>query len=622
MSRHRRLKRLVTVASLGLALAHFVEALVLRRRWQQMKVLPTLHDERATATPGEVATISMPGATLGGDTLAAVAAEMEVTGAGAVDLLPGDLPVERTLGVLRRVDGERLGRDPVYTPGGAHEVVALHPSVASRLGIDDPPVEVADRGELVRWTVNAQRYAPASTALRLAPDLRAGPDLPEDRWRELEERAAGVKPYVSLHPVLVAAETAHLLALSGAVMVTPAVGAVALASWCAKPALVLGGSAKVSQSLLRLPQRWADNLRTILAGYQRTRVTTARRASAPVPAAPRSEDLFEPQRRSCPWCGTLSLVGRLETTDLMQHKPGRFHLDECTECGHIFQNPALSTAGLDYYYDNFYDGVGREQWQTIFSSRNSIERDRSRVRAVTRFTEPRAWLDVGTGYGYLCLVARQQLPETTFDGLDMGESIEEAQRRGWVDTGHRGLFLDLAGRLPQSYDVVSMHHYLEHTREPLQELAAATKILNPGGCLMIEVPDPATPWARHLGPLWFPWAQPQHLHLASCENLIEVLEGSGLEVVSVERGAATLGAELTLALLLAIENLAPSPHLPWLPAPSLADRVKRNALCSVAVPAFVATVVVDQIIEARLRRPGTTRPGSAYRLVARKNGDG
>ena len=48
----------------------------------------------------------------------------------------------------------------------------------------------------------------------------------------------------------------------------------------------------------------------------------------------------------------------------------------------------------------------------------------------------------------------------------MSDSVDEAARRGRVDTAYRGMFPDLAPNLPRSYDIVSMHHYLEHTRDP------------------------------------------------------------------------------------------------------------------------------------------------------------
>src|SRR5262245_14931801 len=191
-----------------------------------------------------------------------------------------------------------------------------------------------------------------------------------------------------------------------------------------------------------------------------------------------------------------------------------------------------------------------------------------RCDALARHARPRAWLDVGTGHGHFCVVARQRWPEATFDGLDLSESVDEAARRGWIDTAYRGLFPDLAGGLPRSYDVVSMHHDLEHTRDPRAELAAAAKVLEPGGHLVVEVPDPASPFARRLGRWWFSWFQPQHLHFVPCENLVAALADEGFEVLEVERGPANQGGDLFLAVLLLLQHVAPSPQAPWLPPPT------------------------------------------------------
>ncbi len=94
---------------------------------------------------------------------------------------------------------------------------------------------------------------------------------------------------------------------------------------------------------------------------------------------------------------------------------------------------------------------------------------------------PERWLDVGTGYAHFCVVAHDLWPDTSFDGLDMGVAIEDAQRKGWVGRGYRGQFCELADELAGRYDMVSMHHYLEHTRDPRAELDAATTLPSPTG---------------------------------------------------------------------------------------------------------------------------------------------
>ena len=615
-------------AALGvLAVGHVAEAVALRRRARLFAALPAL-------TPGApVDGVAVIGA-VDGATRQAVAAVMATEPVDVVDLVPGDLPADRALRLLRRLDPVRVQTDPLHTPGGAHEALALRPELAARMG--DPSGDTADaaggdppsdRGDAVRRTVTAQRYAPTSAVVRVAPDLRARPTTPRDRWRELDELTAFARPHGALGPALLGVEAAHLLAMVAGLAVAPVAAAAALATWSAQPAIVFRSGAGAPApapalrppgvgraSVLRLPRAVLDNLRTAGAALGAARL--AARHRTPPPAAPPPERLFEEPRTSCPWCGSPSLVGRIDTTDLLQHKPGTFHLDECTACGHVFQNPALSLAGLDHYYDEFYEGEGAEPWEFAFAAMGGAYH--RRTEALARFAEPSAWLDVGTGHGHFCLTARQRWPAARFDGLDLSASVEEAARRGWIDTAYRGLFPDLAGSLPRSYDVVSMHHYLEHTRDPRAELAAAAKALAPGGHLMIEGPDVDSPWSRRLGRYWRCWFQPQHQHFVTCDNLVAELEDLGFDVVSVERGPAGEGMDITSAVTFWVNATAPDPRSAWRPPPTLGARCKRMAVLAAAVPACAVAALVDLVKDAPLRRAGTQAPGNAYRVIARR----
>jgi SAM-dependent methyltransferase len=490
------------------------------------------------------------------------------------------------------------------------------------------PAAAADstltRTDVAACTVEAQRYAKGRATVRVAPGVRTAPWGPADRWADLDALTAVVRPYGNAAPMILVAEGAHLLAMTAGFAVAPVPALAALGSWLAQPALVFGDAAGQGGKALtppdlgratfgRLPQAVMELVGAARAG---ARATAERyRDADPDPAHPPVTELFEERRDTCPWCGAADLVGRLDTTDLLQYKPGTFHLDECRGCGHIFQNPALSQAGLDYYYDQFYDGLGEELWSNTFAGMASAYK--ARVAAIARQTQPRAWLDVGTGHGHFCMVARQRWPEARFDGLDLSESIEEAERRGWVDTGYRGLFPELADGLPRTYDVVSMHHYMEHTREPRLELAAAAKVLEPGGYLMIEGPDAASAWTR-LGRYWRCWFQPQHQHFVTCENLEAELREQGFDVVSVERGPATEGMDIATAVAMYASKVARNPMVPWLPPPSLARRLGRPFLLTASLPFIAAAALVDVVKDAGLRRPGTTTPGNAYRVVARR----
>ncbi|MGH3826530.1 MAG: class I SAM-dependent methyltransferase [Pseudonocardiaceae bacterium] len=328
------------------------------------------------------------------------------------------------------------------------------------------------------------------------------------------------------------------------------------------------------------------------------------------------ERFLEPRRDTCPWCDGTDLSIRLETTDLLQRKPGRFTLEQCRTCRHIFQNPRLTPSGLDFYYRDFYDGLGERQWERVFAMQGRPYRGRAEMPGA--FTTPKAWLDVGTGYGHFCRAAREVWPDTVFDGLDQNASVEEGQRRGWVDRGYRGEFIALVGELAGQYDVVSMHHYLEHTREPLDELNTAAKVLLPGGYLLIEVPDPEFRLGRVFGRFWMAWFQPQHQHMIPLDNLLAALADRGFSPVAVQRGAAHLGGDLTLSLMLAINACAPDPRLPWLTAGWTRWRqVRHTAVWAVSGPLLAGAYVFRELLHRVVRR---TRRGNAYRVLARKDG--
>ncbi|MEU5247206.1 class I SAM-dependent methyltransferase [Streptomyces asoensis] len=328
------------------------------------------------------------------------------------------------------------------------------------------------------------------------------------------------------------------------------------------------------------------------------------------------ERFLEPRRSSCPWCGSRSLTCRLRTTDLFQHKPGRFVLDRCEDCGHTFQNPRLSAEGLEFYYRDFYDGLGEKKLGETFGSRTKMYRGRAESM-LAHDPEPKTWLDVGTGHGHFCAAAREVLPATAFDGLDFTDGVELAQREGRVRHGYRGSFPDLAPELAEGYDVVSMFHYLEHSTDPDRELRAALGAVRPGGHLLIEVPDPESRYARLLGRWWLPWLQPQHLHFVPVANLRERLTELGFTVVAEQHAEPHDPVDLLAAVWLALDHTAPRDDAPWLPRPpNGARRALRAALLIAGIPVLVAATLLDRFAV----RPLAHRLGlaNAYRIVARR----
>jgi SAM-dependent methyltransferase len=344
-------------------------------------------------------------------------------------------------------------------------------------------------------------------------------------------------------------------------------------------------------------------------------VTPDARARYAAELAQGVERFLEPLQRTCPWCGSPNLAVRMRTPDLIQGKPGVFTLSRCRTCRHVFQNPRLSIEGLDFYYRDFYDGLGQSVMEPVFDGGTAV--NHARALDVLSVTTPRTWLDVGTGYGYFAKHSRELLPNTVFEGLDLGSGVELGEQRGWLARGHRALFLDSLDELAGRFDVLSMHHYLEHTRDPRAELNGAARVLKPGDHLLIELPDPDYNLAPAFGRWWFPLLQPQHQHMIPLPNLLGALAERGFTPLRVTRGDAHIGIDAVWALVQFFAVVGRDPSLPWLSAPETPARRRRHDIVwqRMAPKGFAAMRKVDAVLGAIARR---TDNANTYRVLARR----
>ncbi|GGV87914.1 class I SAM-dependent methyltransferase [Streptomyces nigrescens] len=560
--------------------------------------------------------ITAPGVVADEATLRAAVAHATREGLRVVDLVPAHLDAESVLGLLRLLDPAAHRTDRCAPGHGAGHALLVADEIHRRAGLDTeaPPPSVAG---LIRLLRTLKEYAPDATGWAIAPGLRSPHPDPARRAEEL--RARGLPP-----ALLSAAQLAGLALLAKCALSEPRWGVAAAALYWLQPAAVLSparglrpaGLARATASRpLRSLSAALRTLATPPAEPPRAAGTAARHAAYTADLAAGTDRFFEPRRTDCPWCSAPDPVIRVRMPDLLQGKPGRFTLEECRHCGHVFQNPRLTPDGLDFYYRDFYEGLGGEGAALVLGRMSATYRDRAEL--LRPFTTPRNWLDVGTAAGHFCNAARAVWPGTRFDGLDMGEGVHEAEKRGWITTAYQGQFPDLADRLAGRYDTVSMHHYLEHTRDPLAELDAAVKVLAPGGHLLIELPDPESRIGRLLGPYWLPWFQPQHQHLMPAGNLKQALAARGFTVLAEQHGAAHQNnADFLGAVALAANRLTPDPQAPWATIPATRTRrAARSAVQAMAVPGYAAALALDNLRTALAR---ATDGGNAYRLLARK----
>ncbi|MHB8289072.1 MAG: class I SAM-dependent methyltransferase [Acidimicrobiales bacterium] len=552
-------------------------------------------------------------------TRTAAISHARAAGLQVLDLVPRDLPMTQAMDLARLISAKTYRKNRFAAGRGAFQAICAHGDVLRRAGLE--PREDLDPVEMVEATKTLKRYA------SLAMDIAVAPELPASKLDPAQRRAYlkalfGVATDIGLGVVLV-----EWAVITAGLAVSTLWGSVALAAFSIQPLLALSwGPLRPKHLVLMTPFRLILELwlwlRTLggtwrPAASQRRDQSEALRAIYDTLLAEGTQRFFEPRRSSCPLCGGEELSVHLRTTDLLQHKPGRFTLERCRGCKHIFQNPRLSIEGLDFCYRDFYDGLFGEQAEFVFGASETSYRGRAEMPK--GLFAPERWLDVGAGHGHFCATARDTWPEAIFDGLDMSESIEEAHRRGWVDSYYRGLFPDIAPTIAASYDVVSMHHYLEHTRDPEAELDAALAVLVPQGHLLVEVPDPESVLGRVIGKYWIAWFQPQHQNFISLANLTQLLVKRGFDVEKVERGSTHQSVDFLIATWLLTGRLAPPAGLPWLPPRTALQRARRIAVWPLMLPAFAVALAADALIGAFIHHNKSieSHASNTFRILAR-----
>lgn len=159
----------------------------------------------------------------------------------------------------------------------------------------------------------------------------------------------------------------------------------------------------------------------------------------------------------------------------------------CTRCGthQVMPRPTPDAIEALYgadYYEGFMAGAGMVGGNTEVSP---VLRGRL-VDLERRLGRKGRLLDVGCGLGLFVKHAVDQGWHAA--GLEPSEwAASEGSRLYGITIHHAEL--SHAPIEPGSLDVVHYNHVMEHVLDPVAEMAAARKLLRPGGILAVEVPQ-------------------------------------------------------------------------------------------------------------------------------------
>lgn len=214
--------------------------------------------------------------------------------------------------------------------------------------------------------------------------------------------------------------------------------------------------------------------------------------------------------------------------------------------GYISASPLPNVEELSQFYaETYYQQPSTSTYQTIYSNQ---ELEQKRLRAAlllyalkTAHTGAvgRAFLKVGCGEGFVLQAAH----DAGFDvaGIDFssyGVNAFHPHLQDRLSTGDAFDLLDARIADGTKADVCVLQNVVEHVINPEGLMARIKKALNPGGLVVVNVPNDFSRTQEKLKELghvdqdyWF--LPPQHLHYFNVDTIGPFMENAGFEVVDM-----------------------------------------------------------------------------------------
>jgi 2-polyprenyl-3-methyl-5-hydroxy-6-metoxy-1,4-benzoquinol methylase len=236
---------------------------------------------------------------------------------------------------------------------------------------------------------------------------------------------------------------------------------------------------------------------------------------------------------NCYSCGSeeakLLLVGQEDLTG----KEGNFQYVECSECGLAYQNPRVHSDDIKSFYDSEYIAHRKKKnwgFLTPLYERAMNKHDRDKEKLVREFIDINSKskvIDIGCAVGTFLLHLKDKTG-CSISGVDFKDDLE-FPRFDEIDF-HCGLLYEQDNLIDDSYDAVTMWHFLEHCYDPTASLKKASKIIKKSGRIIIEVPRLDSLTYRWFGSKWPGVQAPQHTVMFDKEHFIKMIEDNGLKV--------------------------------------------------------------------------------------------
>lgn len=209
---------------------------------------------------------------------------------------------------------------------------------------------------------------------------------------------------------------------------------------------------------------------------------------------------------------------------------GNWKIYRCSSCGLGVLDPRPSQEEIkhlytqEYFADQYDPGLNPDE--PAFRKRLSLETHR--IRFFRGIKKKGHILDIGCGYGYFLAACREKGYEVS--GMDISDwAVKYASRRLGLNVVKSTV--EKAAHSARSFDVITMWHFLEHTKDPKAMVSKVGEWLKRDGALVVEVPNYEGTDARKTWEEWVGWQLPHHFYHFTPSALEFLLKVCGFHIV-------------------------------------------------------------------------------------------
>ena len=256
---------------------------------------------------------------------------------------------------------------------------------------------------------------------------------------------------------------------------------------------------------------------------------------------------------ACPACHSAASRPYLRgVRDWYHGVEGEWDLIECVDCGLTYLSPFIAESHIAECYPKDYNPLDSGRAHPLVRFLKALTILPYTLRFGQPGYSPRSFgqgdfLDIGCGAGLN--IHEMSGLGWRCTGVDISAPAIEYARKNNPDAEfHVGLASDMAP--DERFDLIAMHHVLEHLHRPRQALAACHGLLRPGGRLVVNVPNIGSLEARLFGRRWKGLDIPRHLLHFKEEVLERFLLEAGFSIESKRPGmfATSISESLIMCL--------------------------------------------------------------------------